>query len=556
MSWDLYYAARLTIRVIQSTQTDPVTLALTGQLPFLLLLTAILTWPIAVGLLALYRRSVRRSMRSRAPAADRDAPIPPGLRSETLDEGVHTLAIADLTTQPWRVAGVYVAAGMAYALVTTCAFLISSGIEFLPIRFLILLTVYAWPVVLTIAIVAASVRTWKVAIAASYFGVVFFLGGLVIASSPDVTWWQVALVWGTSNLPATALLLPSLARRVRAVGPHVLTFMFVALTGSNVVLAFAGASDSRLRFVIDVADVVGLGAVGSMVTLIAIGFVLFALFGWLALKWIRARYEAKLTSDESVTLDAVWVLFAVTHSIGFVFAHPLWGLAAVAAFAAYKTVAHAGFRWLRRAGVVSDRGPRLLLLRSFSIGKDAERLFDALEKHWRRVGSIQMIAGIDLAARSVEPHEFLEFLSGRLARRFIDGPREFSERLAVLDTRPDRDLRFRVNDFFCYDDTWKMVFGELARRSDAVLMDLRGFTRQNSGCVFEIRELARLVPLERVVFVVDDRTDRQLLAETLGRDAPGVLHLKSLRWSELRRLLQSLAAAVQGAPLTATVGAR
>lgn len=533
---------------------DRVTLALTGQLPFLLLLAAVLTWPIAAGLLALYKRSVRKSMRSRASAPDRDASLAPARTADAPDEGADTPTISDLTTQLWRIAGVYSAAGIAYALVVTWAFLTSSEIEFLPLRFLTLLTVFAWPTVLTIAIVAASVRMWKVAITTSYFGVLFALAGIVMARSPDLTWGQVVLVWATYNLPPTLLLLTYLARRVRAVGPLVVTFMFVALTGSSVVLTFAGASDSRLRFVIDVADMVGLGAIGSLVGLIAIGFALFALFGWLALRWIRRRYEAKLTSDESVTLDALWLLFAVTHSIGLIFAHPAWGLAGLAAFAAYKAVASAGFRWLRSAAAVGERGPRLLLLRSFSIGKDAERLFDALEKHWRRVGSIQLIAGVDLAARSVEPHEFLEFLSGRLARRFIDGPAALAERLAALDTRPDRDLRFRVNDFFCYDDTWKMVFAELARRSDAVLMDLRGFTRQNSGCVFEIRELARLVPPDRVVFVVDDRTDRQLLAETLGRDMPGVLHLTSLRWPELRRLLQSLAAAVQPAPVARTPG--
>jgi hypothetical protein len=55
------------------------------------------------------------------------------------------------------------------------------------------------------------------------------------------------------------------------------------------------------------------------------------------------------------------------------------------------------------------------------LGKVSQRLFDALDKHWRHVGSIQMIAGPDLATTTVEPHEFLDFLRGRLARRFIDG---------------------------------------------------------------------------------------------------------------------------------------
>lgn len=47
---------------------DPVTRVLTGALPFVLLLAAFLTWPIAIGLLSLYTRAVRQSMRP-APVA-------------------------------------------------------------------------------------------------------------------------------------------------------------------------------------------------------------------------------------------------------------------------------------------------------------------------------------------------------------------------------------------------------------------------------------------------------------------------------------------------------
>ena len=45
---------------------DPVTTALTGKLPFYLLLAAALTFPIALAVLRLYARAVRRSMRSQA----------------------------------------------------------------------------------------------------------------------------------------------------------------------------------------------------------------------------------------------------------------------------------------------------------------------------------------------------------------------------------------------------------------------------------------------------------------------------------------------------------
>ncbi|MGB7867531.1 MAG: hypothetical protein WBM01_04475 [Mycobacterium sp.] len=47
-------------------------------------------------------------------------------------------------------------------------------------------------------------------------------------------------------------------------------------------------------------------------------------------------------------------------------------------------------------------------------------------------------------------------------------------------------------------DTWQMVLRRLVGQSDAVLMDLRGFTRTSKGCIFELHELLDAVPLKRV----------------------------------------------------------
>jgi len=61
-----------------------------------------------------------------------------------------------------------------------------------------------------------------------------------------------------------------------------------------------------------------------------------------------------------------------------------------------------------------------------------------------------------------------------------------------------------------------VVLKRLARDSDAVLMDLRGFLPDNQGCVFEINELLNVMPLDRVVFVVDATTDLAFLRETFA----------------------------------------
>ena len=128
---------------------------------------------------------------------------------------------------------------------------------------------------------------------------------------------------------------------------------------------------------------------------------------------------------------------------------------------------------------------------------------------------MQMIAGPDLATSTIEPHEFLDFVSGRLDRRFIDTGGSLDLRIDQMDLAPDGDGLYRVTEFFCHDDTWKLTLSRLADESDAVLMDLRGFSQQNSGCTFEIHELVNVLPLQRVVFAIDQSTDQTFMRATM-----------------------------------------
>jgi hypothetical protein len=140
-----------------------------------------------------------------------------------------------------------------------------------------------------------------------------------------------------------------------------------------------------------------------------------------------------------------------------------------------------------------------------------------LGKHWSRMGSIGLIAGPDLATTTVEPHEFLEFIGGRLGRLFIMSEHELGDRLRDLDLRSDPDGHFRVNEFFCQGNVWQTAMRRLSARSDAVLMDLRGFSRKNRGCIYELGALLDGVDLGRVLLLVDGTTDREFLEETLAR---------------------------------------
>ena len=333
--------------------------------------------------------------------------------------------------------------------------------------------------------------------------------------SPELTWWQVFAPWAVQDLPPTLLLVTYLSRPVRAAGPLVLLFVFVSLLGSDLLLQLVGSSDAALRGVIELLDPLGLGAIAGFLAIAALGFCILAVVGAIALRWIRARYEAKAISDESLTVDSIMLLFAINHGMLLVFAHPLWFLAGLAAFAAFKLVSRLALARLSTAGA-RGAAPRLLLLRSFSIGRSSERLFDRLMRYWRRAGSVQMITGLDFATRTVDPQELLDFTTGKLARRFIGDDAALDQRLRERDLRPDRDGRFRINEFFCHDHTWRQVLLRLVGDSDVVLMDLRGFTKNNAGCLFELQQLARTGALARAVFLVNDDSDESLMAEVLG----------------------------------------
>jgi hypothetical protein len=191
----------------------------------------------------------------------------------------------------------------------------------------------------------------------------------------------------------------------------------------------------------------------------------------------------------------------------------------------------------------------LLFLRVFSEGDGAPALWRALATSWRWIGSVHFIGGPDLATSAVEPHRFLEFLTGKMGRRFVTSEAVLSETLAALDDRPDVEGRYPVSELYCRDDTWQLAFARLCFRCDVILMDLRGFTRERAGARYELAALATHGVLERAVVIIDTSTDNALLADTVASAAGGPRRLRLLTLSGRRlnaeRLMSELLSAAQ-----------
>ena len=497
-----------------------------GILLTVIAVPAIATWPISLGLLRLYRNRVVSGMthsvtRPVAPVSrppldtDRVPETPLQFITETK---LHAPLLGVANRRSWQAAAIYGVAGLVCCVIIVAGALVAGGDDFLLIQKLIFTWAMAWPVVLTVNIVAAaSTKERRRSVAIYFLAVLPLLVWAALRGTPLSDMPPLLLAWFLINALPTGIVFLILARRIRAVGPLVFSFLLLCVAGGIGTLELLAASTQLQRGLSGVAYQLGVSAGMALTSIIVGGIILLTPLAYVFGRVIGKAYERKLISDQSATLDALWLLFATSQSLGPMSnAGSSWVLLGAAGFVGYRLAVAVGFRMLHRRAP-GAAAPKLLLLRGFSLGKRSERLYDAIAKKWRYLGSVQLLAGPDLATSTVDPDEFLDFLHGQAHSRFIDSQATLEKKLGALDVQVDHDGRYRVTEFFCHADTWRAVLIRLARSADAILLDLRGFTRQHNGLIFEVRELIHSVDLRRVVLVVDSTTDDGLLRETALR---------------------------------------
>jgi hypothetical protein len=245
------------------------------------------------------------------------------------------------------------------------------------------------------------------------------------------------------------------------------------------------------------------------------GFVLIALpvglLAWWRLRVLARAYEAKRFSELQLLARTWWLLLVVLDAIELVSARGAGQALPVFAAAALSVALYGPLQGLAlRHAVAGPRPPlrTLLVLRVFGDTARSEALFDRLAARWRWFGPVTMIVAPDVVARTVDPGDFLRFAAGDIASSFVTTQADLERRLATLDSAPDPDGRYRVNEFCCRDSSWQATVVQLIERADAVVMDLRGYGPQRAGCAFELGELARRRRPGQVVLLVDASTDR------------------------------------------------
>lgn len=492
---------------------------LTGALPLVIIIATILTGIAAATVLRLYRRAVvremNRALKSAQPTPDsvlrRSPPsVPPLLQLQwlgpasqvQLDSGpalVWQRSVQAHRRRLWT----ELAAGAMFSLVMTVAWLLAAGAELKVSGILWMLACFVWPVVPAISVVSGPGRErWRWPL----FGYVLCIVLLVmwlLTIHADLSLIELVLLWCIANAPASVLLLIFGNRRVRAAGPMVLIVMVAGLSGVVAML--------QLGLALQLEGTMG-------VLLEAAGFCVFAAAGWLVLRWLGRRYVAKRIGAQEITLDAIWMLFAIGQSFTLVFQGLWWVLTAPIAFGAYKAVSLSLTKRTRRSADSHQPPPMLLLLRVFALGSRGEALLETIRQRWLPIGTVSLIAGPDLATVTAAPQDLLAFIGGKLSREFIADDADLERRRSAFDRDRDPDGRFRVTEMFCHANTWQPAMVRFAKDASVVLMDLRSFSAANQGCLYELRQLLSVVPVHLMILLVDDTTNRAFLEETLARE--------------------------------------
>ena len=181
----------------------------------------------------------------------------------------------------------------------------------------------------------------------------------------------------------------------------------------------------------------------------------------------------------------------------------------------------AAYAWMLWRQPCPPVGRRLLMLRVFSKDRKAERLLDAIQSRWQLAGPVLEIAGPDLAKLNLDLTEFIHLINFKLHDLFQPGVAAPEVLAASLDLALDHEGRFRVNEVFCFDTSWRGVVEQMMGLSDAVLLDLRGFTEQRRGTAHEVHRLAALGLLPRVVALGDAATDWSYFEHCVAEHGPG-----------------------------------
>ena len=481
---------------------------LPGLLAGILIVATLAAIPLSYLVSRRYTAAVARSMRQGQEASQEhqalSAPAaPPPLQIENVSTSDGKIAdsatelLASLYRPSRSLARIYLLAGIVYALVAAMILLPANDIPYSVLRIIAVSFVFLWPTVPMVVHVAVARRSLKIV------GPILFLAMalLIGVAIGDGMATGIFYFWAVLMVPPTLMQFAISHRQIRNIGPFVTALLAVLLVG--------------LYCTLNLILMVGISANWFVMLLFVVGIAATVFLAVRLVHWVARAYRAKHLSDQMLLIDVWWMIYSLWFCVSLANTAGAWGIVlGLIPFAVARVTLIIAMRG-KRAEALNRRPTTLLLLRVFGFKKRSQRLLQDLGHLWRYVGSIQLIAAPDVAQSALEPHELLDYASGRLSRAFIKDEHELNQRLSEIDKAPDPDGRFRVNELFCYENNWKQALQRLASSNDVVLMDLRGFSPESHGCIFEIGQLINIVPTSRFYLVTDESTNWPFLEQVL-----------------------------------------
>jgi hypothetical protein len=505
-------------------------------MPALLVFALLLALPLTLGIAGLlsrrYGHEIQRLMNLAPAPADAidNAPISSSPQPSDLPARVGALegpavlpSLRELRAQESRLWGCLVALSLVVGLSAAWLYLLTNGLEVLPRRWLLTGLVMATPGL----VMQMQLMRWPMGRQAGAIGLgSAALSALVaLASGGEANLWAI-LGWILPQVLISLLVFRMLygIPRLKALAPvlatPVLMVVVVALLGQQLLAHLVSAgSDGPLGGLVATIGATATLLLFSLLPVLAGGATLAHRLTAILGAWYRARRFSNL----SYLYGASWLLILLGQALlGWSSTGNPGALGLLLAWLWIPLF----FGWIagRLIRPVSGNATALLVLRVFRQEGPIARLFEQVAQRWRSIGPVLLISGADLASRTVDPHELVDFLEGRLQERYIADRADLKRQLAAIENRPDHDGRYRVNEFSCYATTWREVLDSLLARSRAVLLDLRDFSARNLGCRYELERISRCTHLAGVLVLVNDATDRQLAEELLGSPPPGAVH--------------------------------
>lgn len=492
----------------------------TGKFLFIFVVAVLLSGIAAWLIVHRYRRAMQRLMRAPVAAGlvatgGEDSAGAAAVQAATALPAPRPVSLADNRQTGIRLTLLLFGLSLLISLSSACIYLWLAFPDepFLPKRALTLTLLHLWPVIPALGLMWRWTRRRMFGVLLLWCVLVYpvflwrsidpqplqLLAGMAVEIGPTLVLVGVLLMGNATRAVAPWLLLPMAA------------LVWASIAGMDLLTVMVEQQHPLLMAMISWLPVYA-------------AIALFALLPWLMAWWplrnlgraFGRAYARKWLSDLVATFTAVWAIALAERAITVANSAGLSGVAMLLPLLWIPPVMLLYARLHNR----QERPPTLLVLRVFQRDAQAQALFDHVIERWRLSGNTVMIAGTDLADRTLDAGDIFTFLDRQLAARFIRTPAEVAPLIAAFDLAPDADGRYRVNECYCHDSTWQDALRALVQQSDVVLMDLRGFQEHNAGCRFELGTLAQSTQALRVVVLADGQTDRVAAADSIGQERP------------------------------------